>query len=431
MTTEQLWYYIVMFLCNLCETSFVLLIHVALLGTKPHPDNWWLVKIGLISLGGYLFFANTSCSQSVQIFFAILIYASYTCFFAGKLFQKLLSLSFAVCLLMFVEPLLLPLEACLFSEEIAQFSQSDSVILLNELITLLVGWCIWKFWPHSPETQHLSLAQKIVTIFYPCVSAIMICVITKSLQQKYDPLLFVLEVFLFVCLLVHLILTEMLNSQNERNLKFSLLSQKIASESEKADALQDAYTVQRRLTHEFHNHIQAIKAYAEQNQLEDLKEYIQEISPNTGEQTLVVNTHNPAVDAILSQKYTLARQQSILVFFDLCDLSDTPMATADLVVVLSNLFENAIAASSNLKNGVIKIKVQNTNSEFVLAVRNQVKENVQIRNNMPPKTTQKESGHGMGLLNVIEIAKKYNANYAIQCEQNWFQVTVLLIKETS
>ena len=145
---------------------------------------------------------------------------------------------------------------------------------------------------------------------------------------------------------------------------------------------------------------------------------------------MIVNTHNPPVDAILSQKYAAALKQGESVTFDLCDLSSTPLSTPDLVILISNLFNNAIEGTQGVENGQINIRIQNTQHEFMISVQNQVKKDVSIENNVPPMSTKNEAGHGMGLQNVIEICKKYKANHLICCRNGWFQVTALVNKPT-
>ena len=43
-----------------------------------------------------------------------------------------------------------------------------------------------------------------------------------------------------------------------------------------------------------------------------------------------------------------------------------------------------------------------------------------------PGTTKKESGHGMGLVNVQEILRKYGAEYTVSCRDCWFRFTCSL-----
>ena len=59
-----------------------------------------------------------------------------------------------------------------------------------------------------------------------------------------------------------------------------------------------------------------------------------------------MDTRNPLLDALLSKKYEEASRKGVMVYFDLPDLRDMPMGQTDLVIVLSNLLNNAIEAAA-------------------------------------------------------------------------------------
>lgn len=389
-----------------------------------------ITGICTISLTGYLISNSSFLPPYFQYVFSFILVLVYTLFWDGSLFQKTLASLFTIGIMTLLNALLTTLEAGFFTLQALNIHFQYTVILFNESVALLFAWLLRSIVPRKLQQSHLNRTQMLIALFYPCVASVTLFTIAKILQGEKNILLSFLALFLFVALLFHLVLTEMLNSRNERDLKLSLLSQQVRAESEKADALLEAYTVQRRLSHEFDNHISALSAYLHSQQYVQAEEYIQQISTIHAEKSLIVNTHNPPVDAILSQKYALAIKQGLTVSFDLCDLSSIPVSTPDLVILLSNLFTNAIEGSHGKENGQINIRIHNTYHEFLISVRNQVEKEVSIVNNAPPLSTKKEPGHGMGLQNVVEICNKYKANHLICCQAGWFQVTILINKAT-
>lgn len=425
--TEPFAYYLVMLFCNITETSCMLLMLSALLGFKHHSNHRWIIWICLLSCGGYFITVCCHWPAFLQYLLVFSLIFSYSCFCEGRLLHKVLASASTLCLLIVLYPLLVAIERKFFTFT----SQSYPFMIVNESIILFCAWTFWKFFPQKRRVQHLSKLQSVIALFYPCVTSVMMFVIVQILLGQNDPLLFLLLLLLFVSLIAHLLLTEFLNIQNQQKLQLSIIEQRSISEREKAEALLDAYTTQRKLTHEFTNHLSAINAYLHLGQYDQAEHYIDRLSLNTGECTLVINTHDPLADAILSQKYSLAAQKGIHTLFHLCDLSDQPMENPDLVVVLSNLFNNAIEGSTGVPNGEIHIKLQNTENEFMISFRNKVAKDIPIHSNCPPSSTKKSFGHGMGLLNVIEISKKYHGSYSISCRDHWFQVTVLINKASA
>ena len=67
------------------------------------------------------------------------------------------------------------------------------------------------------------------------------------------------------------------------------------------------------------------------------------------ERILLVNTHNPIIDAIFNQKGYAAKEQDIDLHFEINDLSEMSIPSVDLTVVMSNLLDNAIEACEKLE----------------------------------------------------------------------------------
>lgn len=73
----------------------------------------------------------------------------------------------------------------------------------------------------------------------------------------------------------------------------------------------------------------------------------------------------------------------------------------------------------------IQIKLQRSDNDFVLSVRNRTTPGMVITNNVIPLSTKGGMGHGMGLKNVVAILQKYHAEYILSSKDGWFQFTAL------
>ena len=82
-----------------------------------------------------------------------------------------------------------------------------------------------------------------------------------------------------------------------------------------------------------------------------------------------MNTHNPLLDALLSKKYEEASRKGVMVYFDLPDLRDMPMGQTDLVIVLSNLLNNAIEAAAQADPPEVYVRMRKSEDEVVLSER--------------------------------------------------------------
>lgn len=108
-----------------------------------------------------------------------------------------------------------------------------------------------------------------------------------------------------VAVLVHTAIVQMFNDQvvQRQNSRY-----RAQLEQQRAEALLDSYTEQRRLTHEFTNHMTALTALLDQGDLKGAQAYIASVSKTVAAGTTIMDTHNPLLDSILS-KNTKKRQK--------------------------------------------------------------------------------------------------------------------------
>lgn len=417
-----------MLLCNTAESIMAALYLSTMLNVKHSRRFFRLGLFCTISLGGFFFSTFVELAPAYHYLFSILLLCLYSLLWDGTFLRRAFAVFFTLVLIVVPISVLISLESDFFGEPVGDVFKSAPVSIFNESMVLLLAWVIWRFSSRKKKSSHLSKLQTVLALFYPCIVSIAVFLIARILQTEKNEQLFVLLILLFTSLLLHIVLTSMLDDQNERVLKLFVMNQQINAEMEKADAVLEAYREQRKLSHEFANHIAAIEGYIRAYQYKELEDYISRLTLSVGENNLVINTNNPPVDAILCQKYSTARRKNLSVSFNLCDLSNAPMHAPDLVIILSNLFNNAIEGTEPVVNGRIQIKVVNSDTEFLISVRNQVPHDIQVQDNLPPASSKGGIENGFGLQNVISVAKKYGAQYLIECQNGWFQVTVLLNK---
>lgn len=424
--SEQFLRSLFLFVCNISETCFILLILDSIFDRKVPFRPWYYIIIAFVSFSGYLLLTFNTFTAGFQYLISFVLIMCYSSFWKGKLLYKVGGSFFILCVFPLLYTLCATIESVLFSIPYQTSYQSFALSLFTEFITLLIAWAFRKFSPHRKHVVQFTTVQSIIALFYPLVASFIMFLIMKDSFKRTDPLLVLIFILVFLSFIVHVILLETLNQQISHNLSLSLIAHRATSEQEKAEALQDAYSNQRKLTHEFTNHLSAINSMLQANNPDEAQRYIEEIIPNVKNHTLLVNTHNPVIDAILTEKHEKASQQNISVSLQLSDLSNVPLSSPDFVVIVSNLFNNAMEGCAGCENSAIVLHITNTKDEFFFSIRNTVPHNIVVRNNTPPKSTKNVFGHGFGLQNVIDLLNKYHAVYSIKCENCWFQVSFII-----
>ena len=286
---------------------------------------------------------------------------------------------------------------------------------------LLIAWMVYKI--KSPKRDlRRSTPQMLLCLLFPITSNISLWFVFSSNQElasRGTP------IFLFT--LIHaaanaavfylLHLTERQASQaHERD----LLQQQMHIQAESFTALEKNYREQRSSVHNFKNQLQAIHDLLAQGETERAQSYIEELQDIQTTRIFAINTHHPTIDAVLNQKYQIAKENHIDFQAQVNDLSQVRISTDLLIVVLSNLLDNAMEACLVLpENRAIQFTLLREGSLY-LSIRNTSKE-VTILDGSITTTKKPAAAHGFGLPCVQNLLEQLNAEFTMHYENGWFQ----------
>lgn len=198
-----------------------------------------------------------------------------------------------------------------------------------------------------------------------------------------------------------------------------LLRQHMEMQQESMAALEQNYRMQRRSAHEFEHHMQVLRDLLDRDEVEAAREYLARLKKNRSIHTMQVNSNHPVIDVILNQKYQTARENEIKMQIKVNDLSGLSIPTDSLVVVLTNLLDNAIEACRRL-DGYREIFCSILYEDgLYLSIRNTSQEVAVVDGKIPTSKSDSLS-HGFGLLSVTHVLDGLNAEYTFGYENGWF-----------
>ena len=187
------------------------------------------------------------------------------------------------------------------------------------------------------------------------------------------------------------------------------------------------HEIQKTEIHEFKNHLTCIQSLAESHKYEELRKYVITVNGEMLAGGIAVDTNNDIINAVINTKYQEAVKKHIVVVFRVNDLSSIKMEDRDLVVLVSNLLNNAIEASEKCeKNRVIKIKFIQEYGDVFLSVKNNYTGSLIPVEEGFLTTKNTKTTHGVGIKNAIKVIKKYNGTYDISTENEEFFFSVLI-----
>lgn len=213
-----------------------------------------------------------------------------------------------------------------------------------------------------------------------------------------------------------------------------LLREKALLELETRNRLQLYETIsekvqqQRKVSHEYKNQITCIQSLCEKEKYGELKEYLKQIGGELLHDLDYIDTNHIIVNAVINAKYQEAIQKNILMICKVNDLSGLTMKASDLVVLLSNLLNNAIEACEKCETErILKIKCIYEENELIFSIKNTYDGKLnKIGKKLYTTKVQEKESHGIGLKNVAQIIKKNEGYYAIKYTENEFQISVVI-----
>lgn len=244
--------------------------------------------------------------------------------------------------------------------------------------------------------------------------------------------LFVCAVFLALVDLLSVVLVSWMEQNAHDRREALTLHTQVRAQAQGIEALNDSYTAQRRLTHDFRAHLAVLAQLLENGESGKAAAYVARLQQTQSERILPVNTHNGMMDALLNQKAGAARKSEADIQFEVNDLSALAIDPPDLTVLLGNLLDNAVEAGLALprEERRIQVKALLCGNEFFFSVRNRSRPVTVPRGGLPASTKADPDLHGYGLQNVVTILHKYRALYDMHWEDGWFQFVTELPNTT-
>ncbi len=187
------------------------------------------------------------------------------------------------------------------------------------------------------------------------------------------------------------------------------------------------YQQMRGWRHDYRNHIQTLKVFAHNGNLEAIQDYLEKLDTELAAVDMVVKTGNAMADAILNSKISLARSRHIPVKVDAHIPVKLKMSELDLCVILGNLFDNAIEASLPLPENerMIRVYMDMKNTQLYISFTNFTKTGKMKKVNNLFQTT-KGDGHGFGLIRIDSIVKRLDGYLSRNSEDGAFTTEILI-----
>ncbi|WP_164880566.1 sensor histidine kinase [Clostridium manihotivorum] len=192
--------------------------------------------------------------------------------------------------------------------------------------------------------------------------------------------------------------------------------------------VENIYKQMRAWRHDYHNHIQTMKAHLVLEKYSDMENYLNELDKDLTSVDTVLKTGNVMVDAILNSKLSLALSHNININAKAAVPKKLKISDIDLSVVIGNLMDNAMEAVLKIEkeeNRFIRVYIREMKQQLYISITNSTCGYVK-KNGLSYITTKLGNNHGFGIKRVDSIVNKYNGFINRQSEEGVFATEVML-----
>ena len=192
------------------------------------------------------------------------------------------------------------------------------------------------------------------------------------------------------------------------------------------DEVHNLYLTMRGWRHDYHNHMQSVKAYLAMNNLAEARAYLDALEQDLEDINLLFNTGNINADAILNSKISLAIKKGIQVDYKATVPEELTVSNIDLYVVIGNLIDNAVEACEKVdpEHQFIRLYIGILRRQLYVSVTNATSE--VVRKLDEEYITTKRGDHGHGLKRINNIVNKYDGYINRKNEPGVFVTEIML-----
>ena len=379
-------------------STWVVLQTALLFYTEFVLTNWALqffVGFVLSLVGQYVIFFVTTKGRFAQRVFTILTYSKFFCIITSPFIMV--------------------------KDKLSEFHWLLTVLVQAVLLFAVVIYFLCYVCP-----LYHKASKNITTGWTPLIFVNIVFLITIILSSVFpvrlagfDDPAFITFVFLSISILsVYPVIFSNINSLSEAAMKKAVDTQnKLLMAQIEAETAQLA--IECHAKHDRRHHNLIMLEYANNNDFESVKEYLKNLvefdNKASGE---IRYCENRTINTIITVYERRAKENGILVKVAAESSRELTVLPQDLVVVIANLFENAINATLKLKNRdkFIDIRIKESSKRLVIKVENPCEANY----------TFDESGFGVGIRSVIATTNKYEGMYDFAAEDGIFSAKIIL-----
>lgn len=321
-----------------------------------------------------------------------------------------------------------------------------STIVEYGLALLLLFFSI-KLLLKTYKDKHEELSWKeLIMLLIPCISIFLATRIIYSYYMLWfdgiengsinanipgNLYLILFCIMAYLTLVVTLYFYQSIKANKEIEYANRMLAKQIEDSKQYVGQVDNVYQQMRALRHDTGNHMAVMKGLLETEKYQELRDYLGHWEEAYSNIVPSVKTGNAVTDIAISEFVDRFADNGIILKTSLKYPSNVAVNPFEMCVVLTNALQNAYEASLRVSEPYVEITSVERDNIYIISIKNKTDKMVQIDEECIPISIKNSDGHGFGVRNIREIARKYNGDVEIKQHNGndglWFVINIMLV----
>jgi signal transduction histidine kinase len=308
------------------------------------------------------------------------------------------------------------------------FMAESMEITFSKLFVLISYYqIIAKLW-REDQNRTFNKTQCLIELFvilYSIANLAVILLVISKVNSQTDHILILINMgCILIADLYFSYFARFVEENSQLKIKLKLLEQQSTLQYEFYEEQGEKYNESIKILHDVNKHLNMIENLYEAKKDDMAKTYAKEIGQMLIPLSLEDYTNNPILNVLLNDKKRIASIHSICFNLDIGAVDLSFMEPIEVTTVFGNLLDNAIEACDLVPgHRYIDMKLNTYNEFIVLNISNCT---IPIEKwNFGKPVSRKGKSHGIGLLNVENIIKKYNGSMVLEEANKKFSCKII------
>ncbi len=262
--------------------------------------------------------------------------------------------------------------------------------------------------------------------FIPLMSLFIILSIIEMATYNVYRIIFIIVNLLFINFFVFYLYDNISTQQKEKFEKL-LISNQNTYYTKQLNLMKSSLESVRSFRHDMRNHLILLNSLVEKNEYDEASKVISQITGAIDVKNEYAQSGNITVDSILNFKLQEAVKHDISVSLELNIPEKLNITPFDMSVILGNLLDNAINASSKLeKDKKLDLKIDYKRGRLFINLSNTYNGILNYKGDKLVTSNRDKEAHGIGMKNINAVLDKYDGVMEIDHTENVFTAIILL-----